>query len=206
MPVQEIHIILPQISHMKKISILFLILIAASCKNTKQATTAPLDKFIIEDLAEMDSDEIKKSYPEANITEDIGEFEEGTERRPYTILFPDTENEIQITWNDKERSKINDIRFSEDGKWKSSTGIEIGTSLEELNRLNGKPVSFYGFGWDYSGAVVFNNGKFKDSNLRVFLASDKSFPEKFYGDQIIKASPEEIAALDLKVQTLIYKK
>lgn len=191
---------------MKKLSILFFILIAASCKNTKQVTTAPEDKFVIEDLAEMNSEEIKKQFPESNITEDIGEFEEGTESRPYTVLFPDTADEIQITWDDMERTKINDIRFSGEGKWKSSTGINIGTRLEELNQLNGKPVSFYGFGWDYSGAVVFNDGKFEDSNLRIFLASEKSLPGKFYGDQIIKASAEEIAALDLKVQTLIYKK
>lgn len=185
---------------------MFLILIAASCKNTKQATTAPADKFVIEDLAEMNSEEIKQQFPEANIIEDIGEFEEGTEKRPYTVLFPDTPDEIQITWEDMERTKINDIRFSKEGKWKSSTGIKIGTSLEELNQLNGKAVAFYGFGWDYSGAVVWNNGKYENSNLRIFLASEKSLPGKFYGDHIIKASPEEVEALNLKVQTLIYKK
>lgn len=191
---------------MKKLSILFFILIAASCKNTQQVTTAPADKFIIEYLAEMNSEELKKRFPEANIIEDIGEFEEGTERRPYTVLFPDTADEIQITWDDMERTKINDIRFSEEGKWKSSEGIKIGTSLEELNRLNGKEVSFYGFGWDYSGAVVWNNGKYEDSNLRIFLASEIEPAEKFYGDHIIKASPEETEALKLKVQTVIHKR
>lgn len=191
---------------MKKLSILFFILIATSCKNTKQVTSGPKDKFIIEDLAEMNSEEIKKLYPEANIFEDIGEFEEGTERRPFSVLFPETPDEIQITWNDMERTQINDIRFNGDGKWESSSGIKIGTSLEELNRLNEKSVSFYGFGWDYSGAVDFNDGKFENSNLRIFLDSEKSLPEKFYGDEIIQASPEEIAALDLKVQTIIFKK
>lgn len=190
---------------MKRLIFLFLIVSTASCKNSKQAATATEDKFIIEKLAEMNSEEIRKIYSDATITEDIGDFEEGTERRPYTVLFPNTPDEIQITWNDPERTKINDIRFSEDGKWKSTTGIKVGTSLEELNRLNKTPVSFYGFGWDYSGAVAFNNGKLENSKLRIFLGSGKSIPEKFYGDQIVKATPEEIKSMDLKVQTFIYK-
>lgn len=201
---------------MKKILLLTVLLGLASCKSSnKTAQPAPEsneaapetneDKFVIENLTKFDAEELKKNFPEANIKEDVGMFEEGTEERAYSILYPDTPNEIHITWADKDRTKINDIRFSEGGNWKSASGIKIGTTYEELNELNGKPISFYGFGWDYSGAVMWNDGKFEDSNLRIFLAPKSSPAGKFYGDHIIKASPEEIAALDLTVQTIIYK-
>lgn len=176
-----------------------------SCKGSKQSASNTKDIFLIENLADMTAAELKRNYSDANITEDIGVFDEGTVERPYTTLYPGTQDEIQITWADANRTKIYDIHFSNVGKWKSKTGIKTGTTYEELNQINGKEISFYGFGWDYSGAVTWNNGKLENSNIIVFLEA-KNIPEKFYGDHIIKASPEEIALMDLKVNTIMYKK
>lgn len=194
---------------MKKL-ILFIMLIGiASCKSKKPAISAEepavVDRFLIENLSQMNSAAILATYPEANITEDVGVFDEGTEERVYTILYPDTENEIHITWQDAGKTNIYDIRFSEGGKWRSSTGIKIGTTYNELNELNEKEIFFYGFGWDYSGAVDWNDGKFEGSNLFVFLEA-REIPGKFYGDHIIKASPQEIAKMDLRVRTIMYKR
>ncbi len=189
---------------MKKLFLLFPVLILVSCNTVKDHAASPADRFVIEDLIQLTSSDIKNRYPDANIKEDVGMFDEGTDERPYTILFPDTRDELQITWDDPEKTRTHDIRFSEGGKWKSITGIKVGTTYKELNQLNGKEISFYGFGWDYSGAVVWNDGEFENSNLFVFLEA-RGIPGKFYGDHIIKASAEEIAALNLKVQTLIFK-
>lgn len=192
---------------MKKLILLLVIICLASCKSKGTATSEIISKerFVIEELAGKSADAIRKIYADANIREGAGMFEEGTEERAYTILFPDTPNELHITWENEERTKMYDLRFAENGNWRSSGGIKVGTSYEELNSLNEKPVSFYGFGWDYSGAVIWNGGKLEDSKLRIFLAPAISPQGKFYGDHIIKATPEEIAALNLKVQTVMYK-
>ena len=190
---------------MKKFILLITILGIVSCKGSKNTSTSSKDLFVVENLADMNSEDIRKNYTDANINEDIGVFEEGTEERPYTSLYSGTPDEIQITWADAQRTRIYDIRFTEEGRWKSKTGIKVGTTYEELNRINGKEISFYGFGWDYSGAVMWNDGKLEDSRIFVFLGSEKPIQGKFYGDHIIKATPEEIAALDLKVNTLLYK-
>src|SRR5690606_24264217 len=142
---------------MKKFILLFLILGIVSCKGSKQSTTSNMDLFAVENLAGMNSEDIRKNYTDANINEDTGMFEEGTEERPYTTLYGGTPDEIQITWADAQRTKIYDIRFTGDGRWKSQTGIKVGTTYEELNQINGKKISFYGFGWDYSGAVMWND-------------------------------------------------
>jgi hypothetical protein len=182
-----------------------MVLSLTSCSSTKNITSVTLDKFVIENLTSLNSEKIKEIYPDANVYEALGIFEEGTIELPYSVLYPDTPNELNITWADASRTQIYDIRFSIGGDWRSSTGIKIGTTYEELNELNGKAISFYGFGWDYSGAVVWNEGEFEKGKLRVFLSPEKEPNSKFYGDHILKASPEEIAKMNLRVGSIVYK-
>lgn len=182
-----------------------LILVLASCKSKKITAESP-QRFVIENLANISSaEELKKIYPNAQIKEGTDMFEEGTVERAYSILFPNTENEVLITWADKMRSEIHSIRVENAGDWKSRSGISIGTPYKALVEMNG-PIKFYGFGWDYSGAVDWNNGKFADSNIRVFLAPASTPPNKFYGDGVIEATEEEIEALDLSVQAILFQK
>ena len=186
---------------MKKVLIVIGLLTLVACGSSRK--TASKDKFVIENLQTYSSEDLKREYPDANFREDVGMFEEGTVERAYTILYPDTPNELHITWKDESRTEIHDIRFDVAGDWKSAKGVTIGTTYEELNRLNGKEISFYGFGWDYSGAVIWNNGELEDSGLRVFLAPQNDPGNEFYGDRLIEASPEEIEALDLRVGTIM---
>ncbi|MGM0933758.1 MAG: hypothetical protein ACQEWD_09975 [Bacteroidota bacterium] len=186
---------------MKKILVIISVLTLFACGSSRN--NASKDKFVIENLQKYSSEDLKREYPDANVREDVGMFEEGTVERAYTILFPDTPNELHVTWKDKSRTEIHDIRFDVDGQWKSDEGIQIGTTYEELNRLNGKDISFYGFGWDYSGAVMWNDGKLENSGLRVFLGPQNEPGNDFYGDRLIEASPEEIEALDLRVETIM---
>ncbi|MCH4822673.1 hypothetical protein ML462_05755 [Gramella lutea] len=188
---------------MRKILIILAVVLMAACNSTKKGTSGSSSKFNIENLGKMDSEDLSRNYPDANIEEGTDMFEEGTEERPFTILYPGTENELHITWQDKDRKDIHDLRYSSNGKWRSETGVNIGTTYAELNKMNGKKVSFYGFGWDYSGAVDWNGGKLEKSGLRVFLKPENKPDNKFYGDKIIEATPEEIETLDLKVGSIM---
>ncbi len=190
---------------MKRFLILILLAGLVACKSSKSNDTTFDDPFIVENLASYSLEEIKQKHPNSNLKEDVGMFEEGTEEYPYCILYPDTQDELHITWANEERTKINDIRFADAGKWKTNAGIQPGTSYDRLNELNGKPISFYGFGWDYSGAVVWNEGNLENSNLRIFLAPKSSPEGKFYGDFIVEPTEEELRYMDLKVQTVVYK-
>lgn len=185
----------------KLLLVIFLGLVA--CNGAKKATSNPNAKYTVENLGNMNAMEIDQRYSDADIQEGSEMYEEGTVERPYTILYPGTEDELHITWEDEDRIKIYDLRYSGNGKWKSDTGIEIGTTYDELNKMNGKNISFYGFGWDYSGAVLWNEGKLENSGLRVFLSPEGEPGNKYYGDHIIKASPEEIEAMNLKVSSIM---
>lgn len=188
---------------MRKFFILITLVTLASCGSSKKSASEKSNKFVIENLASFTAEEIKTSFPDANIEEGTGMFEEGTEEQYFMILYPETPNELHITWAENNKSKIDEIRFSDAGKWSSKSGIKIGTTYSELNKMNGTPISFYGFGWDYSGAVLWNDGKLENGNLRVFVGPKNEVNAKYYGDRIIKATPEEIEALDLKVKTIL---
>lgn len=187
---------------MKRICLIIAILSLIACGSSNKRTTSN-DKFVVENLTNYNAEELNENYPDANFQEDTGMFEEGTVERAYTVMFPDTPDELHITWKGEEREEIFDLRFSENGKWESAEGIKIGTTYEALNRLNEKEISFYGFGWDYGGAVMWNDGKLDKSKLRIFLAPEGEVDNKFYGDRIIEASAEEIKALELKVSSIM---
>ena len=60
-------------------------------------------------------------------------------------------------------------------RWRTAAGVSMGTTLKELERLNGKPFRMAGCCFDYSGSVVsFGDGKLAsyDCGLRFFLDLD----------------------------------
>lgn len=191
---------------MRKIAFLSLLLVITSCKSKKITTNDNSAKFLIENLAEAAAaQELKSVYADANINEGVSMFEEATVERAFTVLYPDTPNEVLITWKDLQRTQPYNIRIDKNGKWESKNGIKVGTSYDELVEINGGPISFYGFGWDYGGAVDWEDGKMEKTKIRVFLAPKGQVLNKYYGDHIIKASKEEIDSLQLTVQTILYQ-
>lgn len=54
-----------------------------------------------------------------------------------------------------------------ESRWEGPLGVRMGMSLREVERINGGPLRFLGFGWDYGGTV----SHWMDGNLaRAFLA------------------------------------
>lgn len=188
---------------MKKFLLFSIILVIFSCKSKRIND----NKYFIENLAEIANvEKIKNIYSDAQVREGSDQFEEDTQQQAYNILYPDTDNEALLIWKDEARTRLHSVMVEKDGHWKSKSGIMIGTSYEDLVRLNGKPIKIYGFGWDYSGAVDWNGGNLTDSNIRVFLAPKSDPPNRFYSDGIIEPSQVELEAMDLRVKAIIYRK
>lgn len=140
---------------------------------------AGTNNFILEELlAVADEAALKKQFGEAAVRHDTiwgpeGMFFMGT------LLFPGTEDEVEISWEDtvknaKMLSAQTTWHMDDNGnwkkasRWKSQTGIKLGTTLKELEKLNESPFKFYGFGWDYGGMVSgWENGKLNEK--RVFI-------------------------------------
>jgi hypothetical protein len=86
-----------------------------------------------------------------------------------TVIFPkDTERTIEILWQTSDKKVP--IRLTIRGqksKWKADRGISLGTSLNELEQLNGRSFRLTGFAWDYSGTITSWEGGSLDSDLQA---------------------------------------
>ena len=90
------------------------------------------------------------------------------ETTPGTVLFPaDSLRRAEIVWHDtvnRSRPARLVLRGSR-SEWKVGPGISLGTSLRELERINGRPFTLAGFGWDYAGVITEWGGGALDSAL-----------------------------------------
>ena len=84
------------------------------------------------------------------------------------VVFPkDSLRRTEIIWQDsvsRRRPARIMIRGSRT-QWQLPEGITLGTSLQELERLNGRPFVLAGFGWDYAGVVTDWKGGALDTAL-----------------------------------------
>lgn len=90
------------------------------------------------------------------------------ETAPGTVLFPsDSLRRMQIVWRDTvaRRQPARLILRGSDSRWQFGPGISLGTSLQDLERMNGRPFTLAGFGWDYAGVVTDWKGGALDSAL-----------------------------------------
>ncbi len=127
--------------------------------------------------------DIIKAYGQENVVrKEIG-LNEG-ETAQGTIVFPDSDKQLIIEWKeDQVYQKIARIRIEgEKAPWKlKQGGIGIGTSLAELEKVNGKAFHFYGFEWDYAGLCNdWQEGNLANTQLKLFLTP--SNPEAIYPD------------------------
>jgi hypothetical protein len=84
---------------------------------------------------------------------------EGTKNRA-TVIYPnDRLRRVEILWHDeRKRQRPVNISVKLQSSWKTPHGIGIGTSLVEVEKINGRPFKLAGFSWDYSGVVMNWNG------------------------------------------------
>jgi hypothetical protein len=99
-----------------------------------------------------------------NIRIELGEGE----TTPGTVIFSqDSARRAEIIWQDtvEHRRPNRLVLRGSKSQWQVGPGISLGTTLAELERLNGRPFTLAGFGWDYSGVVIDWAGGALDSSL-----------------------------------------
>ena len=110
--------------------------------------------------------ELRQRYPNAVEATRV-QLGEG-ETAPGAVLFPqDSLGRAEIIWRDTlTRARPSRIVLRGDrSRWRLSRGISLGTTLQELERLNGTPFTLAGFGWDYAGVITDWQGGSLDSAL-----------------------------------------
>jgi hypothetical protein len=142
-----------------------------------------------------------------------GEFVNGT------VLFPGNQDHmrrLQITWQDTiayARPAMRNVD-ADPSEWTVVPGIRIGTSLAELEEMNGRPFTLLGFGWDYGGTVNSWEGGRLDSLLgpdrararviiRLYPARETAaLMRQVQGDHVFPSSHPAMRALNPRVYAL----
>lgn len=142
-----------------------------SDKNETQSASTD-SNLVLDDLLKINNlTELKQKFGESNVTVDTLWGPEGTFAIG-TKLYPGLANEVEIMWEDTvNNSKMTSALINnENSGWKTKDGIYMSMPLEELVKINGKPVKFYGFGWDYGGGVIsFEKGKLENTHIGIGL-------------------------------------
>jgi len=129
-----------------------------------------------------------------------------------TIIYPNTRDEIHITWKDQSRSEVKAIYFTRaDSKWYTQRGLTVGMDLLALTKVNEGPINFYGFNWEYGGTVnSWRKGTLDrfDKYFYVVLSprnptATKSLIQKFSGNNIYSSNTEGVEQLDLVVSRVV---
>ena len=126
-----------------------------------------------------DEAELRRIFGDANVKQERIQIGEG-ETLPGTVLFPaDSTRQLMILWSDTVGRRVPSrlILRGDSSRWSLKPGITLGTTLERLEQLNGRPFTLAGFGWDYSGVVLdWRGGDLATSvrNAKVYLSPPPS--------------------------------
>lgn len=142
----------------------------------------------------MSAAELEKAYGKAHVKQEEIDGAEG-ETIPGARLFAGTDRELEITFDpENEKQKIVfDVRVIGTA-WKFENGLKAGMTIEEVEKINGKPFKISGFGWDYGGYANFEGGKlFQKVNLS-FEPITEEVPEYLIGDKELSSSDKKLRA------------
>jgi hypothetical protein len=152
-----------------------------------------------------------------NVCQDSVHIGEGEYEKCTTIYKNDSTKCLSIIWNDKElRTNFYDIRWGHEAtKWAINNVITMGTSLLEIEKINGRPFILAGFGWDYGGTIYsYNGGNLDKSFMNPYRICLRLEPTTYKditaeeesevtGDREISSTNPIMRRLKLKVYDII---
>jgi hypothetical protein len=143
-------------------------------------------------------DKIQAQHTEADLINLYGKenvvrdslYAEGMAIAVATFIYKDKPEELEVQWREgAEFKQIAAVRINQpNAPYTTENGIRIGTPIKDVEKLNGAPLGFSGFGWDYGGGCCnYNNGKIPQS-LPCFsmqLAITDPEPEKKVSEEAL---------------------
>jgi hypothetical protein len=129
--------------------------------------------------------DVARTYGEANVRLKRVHGAEGDPGVVSLVLFPDdSTRRIEVAFSDTVNlryPRMVTLRGSL-SMWHTIAGVSLGTTVDELQKLNEKPFEFNGFGWDYGGQIVNWHGgaMSRDTSIAIRLDALHLFDNKPY--------------------------
>lgn len=149
-------------------------------------------------------EELRRAFPSGAVAFTDVALGEGF-TRPGAVVYPDDDAlRLEVLWTDTlevPRAEMVVLR-GDTSAWHTPDGLSLGTTLAELESINGRPFRLTGFGWDYSGTVVdWNGGRLAPDSgshrLVVRLLPDDAddVPSRLLGDSDFASDDSAMAVL-----------
>ncbi len=181
--------------------------IITSCANDKKEKSAEIIKTVVVDstlITDSSWGPITKKSTIADLIQIFGAASVVDERVcgpecadsiDITKVYPETEKEFIVNWVDSFYHK--NISFIEcwnpASPYHTSTGLKMGSTLQDLLKVNGQKMTFSGFGWDYGGYVQsYNNGTLEKSPINFRLEHPDNSTDKLWGDTTLSSDSPEV--------------
>ena len=152
-----------------------LVLVACQAQSTNEPTSEPTKTGETKDprysitetsfgLVKLTDDyqKIIAKYGSENvIDEELDQFESGNVLT-VSIVNKGKRDEFIVYWESLHETILSIEATNVESPFTDEYGIGIGTTLEELVKINGNPITCNGFKWEFGGMIIsFNNGKLK---------------------------------------------
>jgi len=130
-----------------------------------------------------------------------------------TNLFPaDPTRRLRVRWNDDaSRSRLASVSVYDAGSvWTGPHGLSVGMTIEDAERLNGRPFEILGFGWDYGGQLWDTRGGSINRDIRgcrlfVFFSTASALTDDLIGDRAIMSNDPALRAVRPVVSSITYR-
>jgi hypothetical protein len=105
--------------------------------------------------------EIEAAFGKENVVTGEVPGPEGMTMIATTIYPDDPQRKMEVHWWDEENvAFFAGVTLAEGDT--GPHGVKVGTTIEELEAINGEPFGLMGFFWDYGGGASFDSGVLSD--------------------------------------------
>lgn len=105
------------------------------------------------------------------------------------IIYPGTAKQANVFFHE---GKISDVSIQgESSAWKTSSGLYLGLTLQEVEKMNAKNFTISGFGWAHGGSVVsWEGGKLAGDSTLTHVVAFRNKRQNISVEEFNKVSGE----------------
>ena len=170
---------------MKKIILFLAAAVFAACSSNPEVS-APTEN-LNEVLACTDAKGLIAKYGEKSVILDTTIIS-GDDTLKGAIIFPGTAKQANVFFHE---GKISDVSIQGDNSaWKTSSGLYLGLTLQEVEKINAKNFTISGFGAHGGSVVSWEGGKLAGDSTLTHLASFRNKRQNISVEEFNKVSGE----------------
>jgi hypothetical protein len=118
-----------------------------------------------------------------------------------SIIAAGTALELEVVWEESAvQERIDQVELVGKG-WLLASGLKLGLSPQQVEKINGKAFSLSGFGWDYGGYATIKEGALAEGLSLRFAPLEAKYPDSIRGDMSVSSdSPALVDAQAVLVE------